>query len=587
MIARAAAIALFLGALVLAHPAADQTPTRDGGVSSPAAGTGAIAGVLMNSDSTPAPIRRALLTLSGSALTMSPLTSTDDAGRFVFTGLPAGRFLLSASKTGYVRDSYGSRQPGGAGSPLALTAGQRVNVTMKMTRAAVITGTVLLPTGAPTSSARLQLLKYGVVDGERRLVSAVGGAYGTNDEGMYRLSGLAPGEYFVTVSAWNSGADEMRLTDLSITPPAMPARVGFSPVFYPGVVDPARAVAITVAAGEERAGIDIPMQFVPTSRIDGVILDPIGEPAQRAEVSLVDAMPVPRSSIMVRPGPDGRFSLTGLWPGRYVLRARAAAPGAAPAPVPAGGRAGAPPPLSLWANQEIEVDGHDLSDVVVRLQPGRTVSGRIVFEPGSTPAPTGFGLFVVALEGPQARPGQSDAAAFANEDGTFALSGVPPGRYSFRVQLPSSSQGLANWTLKSAIVDGRDVLDEPLTLTPNRDLAGMTVTYTDRAASLSGVLTDAAGQPAPEFFVVAFSTEKRFWTDGSRRVAQARPARDGSFTFTGLPPGEYYVCALTNVQTGQLGDPSFLEPLIGASFKITLAEGEKKRQDLRIGGLID
>jgi hypothetical protein len=582
MIARAAAIALSLGMLVLAHPAADQTPTRDGGISSQAAGTGVIAGVLMNSDSTPAPIRRALLTLSGSALALSPVTSTDDAGRFVFTGLPAGRFLLAASKTGYVRDSFGSRQPGGAGSPIALIAGQRVTITMKMTRAAVIAGTVLLPTGAPTSSARLQLLKYGVVNGERRLVSAVGGAYGIGDGGTYRISGLAPGEYFVTV--WNDGSDELRLTDLSITPPAMPARVGFSPVFYPGVVDPARAVAITVAAGEERAGIDIPMQFVPTSRIDGVIVDPGGQPAQRAEASLVDAMPAPRSAIAVRPGPDGRFSVTGLWPGRYVLRARAAAPGAAPAPVPGGSRAGAAPPLSLWASQEFEVDGHDVSDVVVRLQPGRTVSGRIVFEPGSTPSPTGFGLFVVALEGPQARPGQSDAAAFANDDGTFVLSGVAPGRYKFIVQLPSASAGLAGWTLKSAVVDGRDVLDEPLAVTPSRDLAGMTITYTDRAAELSGVLTDATGQPAPEFFVVAFSADKRFWIDGSRRVAQARPARDGSFMFTGLPPGEYYVGALTNLQTGQLGDPSFLEPLIGASFKITLAEGEKKRQDLRIGG---
>lgn len=563
--------------------AAGQTPTRDGGVSSAVAGTGLIAGVLMNSDTPPAPIRRALLTLSGSTLTVNPMTSTDDAGRFVFTGLPAGRFLLSASRTGYVRDTYGSRQPGGAGSPIALGAGQRVTITMKLTRAAVITGTVLLPTGAPTSSARVALLKSSVVNGEQRLVFAQG-AYGTDDRGTYRVSGLAPGEYFVTASAWNTGAEDVRLTDLSIVPPALPAGVGYSPVLYPGVVDPARAVAITVTAGEERAGIDIPMQFVPTSRIEGVIVDPAGQPAQRVEASLVDTVPVPRQAIAVRSGPDGRFSVTGIPPGRYLLRVRAAPSGAPPAPLHPGGRGGSPMPLSLWASPELDVDGHDLSDVVVRLQPGRTVSGRIVFEPGSTPGPTGFGLFVVSLEDSSARLGQSAAVALANDDGTFALSGVAPGRYRFTVQLPSASRSLTGWTLKSAVVDGRDVLDEPLTVTAGRDLTGMAITYTDHATELSGVLSDATGQRAPEFFVVAFSTDRKYWTDGSRRAVAIRPARDGSFTFVGLPPGEYYVCALTKVDNGQLGDPAFFEPLIGASFRIALREGEKKKQDLRIGG---
>ena len=31
-------------------------------------------------------------------------------------------------------------------------------------------------------------------------------------------------------------------------------------------------------------------------------------------------------------------------------------------------------------------------------------------------------------------------------------------------------------------------------------------------------------------------------------------------------------------------DPAFLEPLVPVSFKITIADGEKKTQDLRLGG---
>jgi hypothetical protein len=44
------------------------------------------------------------------------------------------------------------------------------------------------------------------------------------------------------------------------------------------------------------------------------------------------------------------------------------------------------------------------------------------------------------------------------------------------------------------------------------------------------------------------------------------------------------MAAVTDVSPTEVSDPSFLEQLVGASFKVTLAEGEKKTQDLRISG---
>ena len=49
-----------------------------------------------------------------------------------------------------------------------------------------------------------------------------------------------------------------------------------------------------------------------------------------------------------------------------------------------------------------------------------------------------------------------------------------------------------------------------------------------------------------------------------------------------LPPGEYYIGAVTDVEQGEWYDPSFLTQLLGSSQKITLAEGEKKVQSLKI-----
>jgi hypothetical protein len=81
---------------------------------------------------------------------------------------------------------------------------------------------------------------------------------------------------------------------------------------------------------------------------------------------------------------------------------------------------------------------------------------------------------------------------------------------------------------------------------------------------------------------MVFSTERAYWTPGSRRVQQARPASDGRYRLAGLPAGEYFVCALTDLDRSQLYDPAFLESLVSGSFKITLADGEKKTQDLKL-----
>jgi hypothetical protein len=49
-----------------------------------------------------------------------------------------------------------------------------------------------------------------------------------------------------------------------------------------------------------------------------------------------------------------------------------------------------------------------------------------------------------------------------------------------------------------------------------------------------------------------------------------------------LLSGEYYVAALSRFDPANLYDAAFLEQVAAQAFKITLAEGEKKVQDLRI-----
>jgi hypothetical protein len=134
------------------------------------------------------------------------------------------------------------------------------------------------------------------------------------------------------------------------------------------------------------------------------------------------------------------------------------------------------------------------------------------------------------------------------------------------------------------MLNGRDVSDAAFDVPPGEDVSGIVVTFTDRPSELSGHVLDAAGRPVGNFPIVVFSTDRTNWTLASRRVQLLRPSTDGKYTANGLPPGEYYICAVTEADENTLYDPSFLEILVPGAFKLTLGDGEKKVQDLRIGG---
>jgi hypothetical protein len=64
-----------------------------------------------------------------------------------------------------------------------------------------------------------------------------------------------------------------------------------------------------------------------------------------------------------------------------------------------------------------------------------------------------------------------------------------------------------------------------------------------------------------------------------------RPGVDGTFIVRDLPPGEYFMSALTDVEDDQWNNPAFLADLASHQpIKITLGEGENKVQDVRVGG---
>src|SRR5258707_255882 len=121
---------------------AQQAPARDASPTSVLPpGTASLSGIVMTDEASSRPVRRAAVTLSSPDVT-GLVAVTDDAGRFNFKNLRAGRYLLGATRAGFIATSYGARRPGRPGTALNIEDGQRVtDVALKMLRGAVLTGT--------------------------------------------------------------------------------------------------------------------------------------------------------------------------------------------------------------------------------------------------------------------------------------------------------------------------------------------------------------------------------------------------------------------------------------------------------------
>ena len=89
--------------------------------------------------------------------------------------------------------------------------------------------------------------------------------------------------------------------------------------------------------------------------------------------------------------------------------------------------------------------------------------------------------------------------------------------------------------------------------------------------------------PSPATTSSSSAAERRFWTPESRRVEHALLGRDGRFDFSNLPAGDYLLAAVTHLDADDLDDPAWLEAVAAMAVHTTLADGEHKVQDIRLG----
>ncbi|MGH9801457.1 MAG: carboxypeptidase regulatory-like domain-containing protein, partial [Blastocatellia bacterium] len=215
-----------------------QTPPKEG--------TATVAGVVTLKGE---PARNVSVALQPSGQYDQKLTQrikTDEAGRFRFERVKAGRYVLGAVAPGFVAPS--ENQSGPQGKTINLSDSENAEVEIAMRLGGVITGRVTDSRGNPIVGEGIQLAKLNEQGKADRLWLGPNGMfYATDDRGIYRIYGLPAGRYFVGLGF------EQRPNTIAFTT----ARVFYPFTYYPGTSDQSQAKPVEISEGTEASGIDI------------------------------------------------------------------------------------------------------------------------------------------------------------------------------------------------------------------------------------------------------------------------------------------------------------------------------------------
>jgi hypothetical protein len=341
-------------------------------------------------------------------------------------------------------------------------------------------------------------------------------------------------------------------------------------IFYPGTSMSDRATPVTLAAGEVRNGVNIDLEYVPTAAVEGSVTVPQGMRVQLyiANTDAISPVPGVRSTSASE---EGRFSFRSVPPGTYSIAARA---------YPTNVRTGAiPAETTMWGETHLVVAGEDVSGIALALQPSLTISGRVDFEGSGPRIPE---LLAMRVPIPALPAGISNPIPLPSAviDGSrFSITGVLPGRYRFTSPPRGIRAPLGPWWMKSLLLNGREILDEPLELRESTDQG--VITFSDRTSELSGVVRAADGAPITDAFVVCFAADPRFWFHQSRRVAGVRLSTEGKYVVRNLPAGDYLVTVANDVELNEWFDPEMLKTLARRAVRVALKDNEQKALDLR------
>jgi len=481
-----------------------------------------------------------------------PVLSGKD-GSFVFTGLKAGKYSLSAAKRGFSQQGYEQHEQ----FATAIVAGpdkDSANLVFRLQPDASIGGRIVDEHNESVANAQVTLYREGMQNGRRGIYRMQ--QVQSSDEGMYRFAHVRPGKFYVAVSAtpWYSqyGGNRQRMGFRAEGggPAAPPAEDGssaldlaFPVTFYPGVTESARAEAIELKPGQ-RETADFALMAVPSLHVR--VNAATSEPQQFVSATLMQ-------EVFDSPGPRGRnmsFSqgvteISGITPGHYLLQLQSNAPNRAPTPV---------------VVREVDISGN-MEVNAGDIPTGVNVTGSLRFD---GPAPSDPARLVMRRRTyPGPLPLQVNAKGEISSDQP-----VPPDTYD--VAFPVNGYQISQISVSGAKLKGQSV-----------QIGASDVRLTVVVAKSSGRLEGIAlkdGKPLAGAMVVLVPE------DMERPLLYRRDQSDsdGSFLMSAVTPGRYTLLAIENGWELEWSKPVVLKQYLGSGETVQVALDGKYQVNVKV-----
>jgi hypothetical protein len=465
-------------------------------------------------------------------------TITDAQGRFQFDDVKDGVYMAIYDATGFELIP----NPGDRPAPFAVRGGgDPVRLTVKMKPLGNLSGRLLDGAGDPVANAGIWL-----VEGAKWCMPPACFPFTrqakANEKGEYTVTNLRPGAWMLSATAPPSWKPPEPRGD---------ERVGWAQTFYPGVTDPQLAEPVTVRPGSEEWRSEIKLAVAPVHRIRGRVLDGHGDPACKVEVMLEKGF---GPALKQESKDDGAFEFESVMDGEWRASAAALKDG-----------------VKLRAVEMVELRGHDLEKVELRLSAPFTLKGKIVVEaPEGTPAPEAPSVDLVLNSSTDMAGDPTSGIPIGMEEGVLTSRALYPGVYEV---LPLSDVP-APYYLESIRLGDRSALGGVSIVS---DALPLTIAYRTGGGSVRGTAEGCNGG-----HVVLVYQDPALRVGGFRRIAACD--RNGRFEFAAVRPGEYYGLALAADSPLRWYQISHDAGLLSGAAKVTVRAGEATTVDLRMSG---
>lgn len=517
---------------------------------------------------------------------LRPVTSDAD-GKFELTSLRPGAYSISASSPGYVpsdQDSKTFYRPGDT-------------ATLTLVKGGVITGKVTNSSGEPVVGALVKAIKVREAnDKQVRVRGDVGsqitesmemmlGPFKTDDRGIYRIYGLAPGYY--QVAAGGRSGQGFSLGGEN-------AYDGDAPTYYPsGTIE--TAADVTVLAGVDAANIDIRYRENRGHSIGGTVTVSAGPAPQAITVLLSRATNgVVDATTVVMAGRD-RFGFDTLLDGEYVVTAMGTSGNMGMAAGAEGITA------SVSQPRRVTVRGADVSGINLVVEPLASIAGRIVLEPLQDAKQKAIckDIRPVPIEGtvlstrddrketldPISGPLGAFGDTTPNEKSEFTISLLQPGVHRLDVQLPAEHLYQKAITLPQPDPNTKpiDAAKSGVKLKSGDKIKGLVVTLSEGAARLSGKVVIGADNKPPEANMrVHLVPAEPEAAEDVLRYFEAAVSTDGIFALTNIQPGKYWLVGreISDAEQAEI-DPNPLAWDAGARTSLKF-EGEASKKVIEL-----